>query len=107
VEVNIGLEDTKSGVMPENLRSFLSDMEQFENLKICGLMCIPPFGSSEKYFPVMQELFEKIRGTTGTGTDFDILSMGMSDDYPAAVKYGSTLVRIGSALFGERNYSHA
>ncbi|MDR0983791.1 MAG: YggS family pyridoxal phosphate-dependent enzyme [Ruminococcus sp.] len=102
VEVNIGLEVTKSGVLPENLRGFLTDMEQFENIEICGLMCIPPFGNSAEYFPAMQDLFEETRATHTTKTGFDTLSMGMSDDYEQAVKYGSTIVRIGSALFGRR-----
>ena len=95
VQVNIGAEQQKSGVLINDLENFLKDCEKHFNLNIIGLMCIPPIGnSSEKYFKEMQQL-NKIY-------NFDDLSMGMSSDYLDAVKYGSSYVRIGSKIFGNR-----
>jgi len=96
VQVNIGAEQQKSGVLINDLENFLKDCEKHFNLNIIGLMCIPPIGnSSEKYFKEMQQL-NKIY-------NFDDLSMGMSSDYLDAVKYGSSYVRIGSKIFGNRD----
>jgi len=95
VQVNIGAEQQKSGVLINDLEIFLKDCKKHFNLNIIGLMCIPPIGnSSEKYFKEMQQL-NKIY-------NFDDLSMGMSSDYLDAVKYGSSYVRIGSKIFGNR-----
>ena len=95
VQVNIGAEQQKSGVLINDLENFLKDCKKYFNLNIIGLMCIPPIGnSSEKYFKEMQQL-NKIY-------NFDDLSMGMSSDYLDAVKYGSSYVRIGSKIFGNR-----
>lgn len=95
VQVNIGAEQQKSGVLINDLENFLKDCKKYFNLNIIGLMCIPPIGnSSEKYFKEMQQL-NKIY-------NFDNLSMGMSSDYLDAVKYGSSYVRIGSKIFGNR-----
>ena len=96
VQVNIGAEQQKSGVLINDLEIFLKDCKKHFNLNIIGLMCIPPIGnSSEKYFNEMQQL-NKIY-------NFDDLSMGMSSDYLDAVKYGSSYVRIGSKIFGNRD----
>ena len=96
VQVNIGAERQKSGVLINDLEIFLKDCKKNYNLNIIGLMCIPPIGnSSEKYFKEMQQL-NKIY-------NFDDLSMGMSSDYLDAVKYGSSYVRIGSKIFGNRD----
>ena len=96
VQVNIGAEQQKSGVLINDLEIFLKDCKKNFNLNIIGLMCIPPIGnSSEKYFKEMQQL-NKIY-------NFDDLSMGMSSDYLDAVKYGSSYVRIGSKIFGNRD----
>ena len=95
VQVNIGAEQQKSGVLTNDLENFLKDCKKHFNLNIIGLMCIPPIGNSpEKYFKEMQQL-NKIY-------NFDNLSMGMSSDYLDAVKYGSSYVRIGSKIFGNR-----
>ena len=68
-------------------------------------MTIPPAGGNEKYFAAMQGLFENAKQKYSFLSGMDTLSMGMSGDYISAVKYGSTIVRIGSGLFGYRNYS--
>ena len=103
MQVNIGMEDTKSGFAPAELRdAVLRVAEECPRLRICGLMAIPPRQDSARWFGYVRELFEKIRGESVPGVDFRMLSMGMSGDFEEAVRYGSTQVRIGSAIFGQR-----
>lgn len=105
LEVNIGGEESKSGVAPTELIETAKAVSELENVRIRGLMTIPPAHCDEKYFALMQELFENSKQKYSFLSDMDTLSMGMSGDYASAVKYGSTIVRIGSGLFGYRNYS--
>ena len=105
VEVNIGNEDSKSGCDICELEELLLQIAELENINIKGLMTIPPAGGDEKYFAHMQELFYNATQSCSFFADADTLSMGMSGDYAAAVKYGSTIVRIGSGLCGYRNYT--
>ena len=94
IQVNLGKEKQKSGILEEELFDFYKYCKGL-NLNIIGLMCIPPFNQdSEKYFLRMQELNKKI--------GLKELSMGMSADYISAIKYDSTFVRIGSEIFGQR-----
>lgn len=102
-EVNIGGEKSKSGVSPDALEELLYGISEMKNISVQGLMTIPPPGD-EKYLYNMQCLFLDISLKNIDNIYMRILSMGMSSDYEAAVKYGSSLVRIGSALFGERAY---
>lgn len=104
-EVNIGGEDSKSGVSPDKLDELLSAIAPMENINVRGLMTIPPPVDSDIFLGRMGELFSKLKDNNSYGMNMDILSMGMTHDYADAVKYGSTLVRIGSGLFGARNYS--
>lgn len=104
IEVNIGDEISKSGISPECLESLLADVSKLQNIHVKGLMTIPPAGENEKFLCKMQELYLDISSKNIDNIDMEILSMGMSGDYEKAIKYGSTLVRIGSALFGARNY---
>lgn len=108
VEVNIGEEQTKSGVLPQFLPRFLEQMANFDRIHIRGMMAIPPICEDivqkEHYFSSMHQLFIDIGEKKIDNINMDFLSMGMSDDYPIAIKHGSNLVRIGSALFGRRNY---
>ena len=94
IQVNLGKEKQNSGILEEELFDFYKYCKGL-NLNIIGLMCIPPFNQdSTKYFLKMQELNKKI--------GLKELSMGMSGDYLNAIKYGSTFVRIGSDIFGQR-----
>lgn len=106
VEVNIGREETKSGVMPENLMDFVRDVSQFENLRIEGLMAIPPHDENEAkieaHFARMRQHFIDIETKKLDNVLMRTLSMGMTDDYPLAIRHGSTLIRVGRAIFGER-----
>ncbi len=102
IEVNIGGEESKSGVPEHEVRDLISEISQLKNIRIKGLMTIPPVGQSESSFERMQALFSDIRSEKYSNASMEILSMGMSSDYVLAVKYGSNIVRIGSAIFGSR-----
>ena len=108
IEVNIGEEDTKYGVKPENLERLYEYCLNKKNIKISGLMCIPPYSEdkeqSRKYFAKLRELKEKLESIYKTNLPH--LSMGMSDDFDVAIEEGATIVRIGTRIFGERNYSN-
>lgn len=108
IEVNIGNEDSKSGVSPAGLRSFLEQIADFDRISVRGLMAIPPVSDSdlekERYFAGMHKLFVDIGEKKLDNINMSFLSMGMSDDYLLAIKHGSNLVRLGSVLFGRRNY---
>ena len=102
IEVNIGDEESKSGVPENKVRELISEAAQLENIKIKGLMTIPPVGRSEESFERMQRLFCDLMTEKPDNVSMDILSMGMSSDYASAVRYGSNIVRIGSGIFGAR-----
>lgn len=101
-EVNIGGEASKSGICPEQLPELLEEMAQMPNIRVKGLMTIPPPGDNEKFLCKMQQLYLDISSKNMDNIDMDVLSMGMSGDYAKAIQYGSTLVRIGTGLFGAR-----
>ncbi len=108
VEVNIGGEEAKSGVAPEHLEELLGEMHELAGLHVCGLMTVPPILETERekreIFSKMYKLFVDIRAKKLDNIDMQELSMGMSGDYLEAILEGSTMVRIGSALFGKRHY---
>jgi len=98
IEVNIAGETSKNGVMPDGgLRELIALIRELPNIRLRGLMVIPPFDEDpEPYFAKTQKLFGDISGV-------DTLSMGMSGDYEKAILYGSNIVRLGTALFGNRH----
>lgn len=102
IEVNIGREESKGGVFPEELQDLVYHVSNCENLRLKGLMSIPPKEDAEKYFSAMQELYIDISSKKIDNINMSVLSMGMSSDFATAIKYGSNLVRIGSRLFGAR-----
>ncbi len=108
-EVNIGGELSKNGIPAEDLLSLAEEAGELSNVRVRGLMTIPPVdvnGSSERYFEKMQRLYCDLSAKTAGNDRFliDTLSMGMSGDFEKAILYGSTIVRIGSLLFGYRKY---
>ena len=105
-EINIGGEETKGGITPESAEEFCAQVRELPHIRLRGLMTIPPPGCGEDTFAQMQRLFSDLSTDKSVNTDgrFDTLSMGMSGDYETAVKHGSTIVRIGSGLFGYRKY---
>ena len=106
VEVNIGGEEQKTGVAPERLEELLYTMAALPGIRVRGLMTVPPILTApeeqRRVFSQMYKLFIDIRGKNIDNIRMDMLSMGMSSDYEQAILEGSTLVRIGSALFGRR-----
>lgn len=102
LQVNIGKEETKSGFFGEDVLEALRRAAELPGLKVRGLMTIPPRFSGEVCFRKMQELFLLCKEKKIEGTDFSVLSMGMSDDYREAIACGSTQIRLGRAIFGER-----
>lgn len=105
-EINIGEEETKGGVTPESAEEFCAQVRELPHIRLRGLMTIPPPGCGEDTFARMQGLFADLSTDKSVNADgaFDTLSMGMSGDYETAVRHGSTIVRIGSGLFGYRKY---
>lgn len=108
LEVNIGREENKSGVMPELLPELLDKVREIPAVKVRGLMAIPPIcenaQENSKFFDNMRKFFLDIKGKNIDNISMDILSMGMSDDYEEAIRCGANMVRVGSALFGARHY---
>lgn len=108
VEVNIGGEESKFGLDPVKLDETICEMSEIEGIKINGLMAIPPICTDEeenrKFFSNMYTMFLDIKAKKLDNVSMNILSMGMSDDYVSAILEGSTMVRVGSSLFGRRVY---
>ena len=111
IEINIANENTKNGVKPKELQHFVENMFIFSNIRMRGLMCVPPFvqnaDNNRVYFEKMLKLSvdnkKNILHNYFTPESDMILSMGMSNDYMAAIQEGANMVRIGSALFGARH----
>lgn len=107
IEVNIGGEESKSGAAPEEAERLAALASSLSHVRLRGLMAIPPVstgeGSNRKFFAAMHQLFVDLQGKKyDNESTMDILSMGMSKDYPDAILEGATLVRVGTALFGPR-----
>ncbi len=103
VEVNIGGEASKFGVVPENTRALVEEIALLPHVHIQGLMTVAPYESVEKirpYFCRMRELFESLDGLPNV--EMKWLSMGMSHDFEIAIEAGANLVRLGTAIFGPR-----
>ena len=109
VEVNIGDEESKGGCPVAELPALVDLARKAKNVRLRGLMCIPPVAETpednRRYFMEMRQLFVDTQNQMGDNeTELDCLSMGMSGDYKAAMDCGSTMVRVGSAIFGARDY---
>lgn len=108
LEVNIASEASKSGFDPADIFSVLDSAQPLAGVRIRGLMAIPPAAPSgdgnSRFFAQMQQLFVDIGAKKYDNSIMDFLSMGMSHDFVSAIEHGSNMVRIGSAIFGPRNY---
>lgn len=108
IEVNIAREDSKFGLFKEDIMSFIEEISQLKNIHVRGLMTSAPFvedpEDNRKYFRELFQLFVDIREKNIDNIDMDILSMGMTNDFEVAIEEGATMVRIGTAIFGNRNY---
>ena len=109
LEVNIAGESSKSGFLADEILPFMENIAQYPNVCVMGLMAIPPIsqkkGDNLKFFQKISDLCVDIRGKKYDNVKVDCLSMGMSGDFADAIACGSTMVRIGTAIFGARNYS--
>ena len=111
MEVNIGEEAAKSGFAAEDILPLVDRIDSFSNIRLRGLMAIPPIsrnpGDNLKFFLKMRQIYVDIRTKKNDNVSVDCLSMGMSGDFADAVAAGSTMVRIGTAIFGARDYTTA
>lgn len=109
LEVNVGGEESKSGFSPEEILPVVEKSIQYSNICLRGLMAIPPIshisGENQKFFQKMFHLSVDITNKIEDNVKVDCLSMGMSGDFQDAIACGSTMVRIGTAIFGARNYA--
>ena len=109
LEVNIGEEVSKSGFREEDILPLVEKRGEFPNICIKGLMAIPPIqqnhGENLKFFQKMYVLYVDIQEKINDNVMVDCLSMGMSGDFPEAICAGSTMIRVGTAIFGARNYA--
>ena len=109
LEVNIGQEESKSGFSADEILPLVEQFSKYPNICLRGLMAIPPIsqnsGDNRKFFQKMCSLAVDITTKNVDNIRVDILSMGMSDDFADAIACGSTMVRIGTAIFGQRHYA--
>ena len=109
LEINIGSEDSKTGFTVGDIPAVIEKLLTFPNIRVKGLMAIPPIcvnpGENDKFFQEMYNLSVDITAKTSDNVCMDILSMGMSDDYVDAIRWGSTMIRVGTAIFGARDYT--
>ena len=110
LEINIGGEEAKSGAAPEEAEELAYAVAALEGIRVRGMMTVPPVCDTERqvraYFSRMKKLFIDIRDKKIDNTCMDVLSMGMSSDFREAILEGSTMVRVGTALFGRRAPQH-
>ena len=108
LEVNIGGESSKSGFLADEILPFMENIAQYSNVCVMGLMAIPPIsqkkGDNVKFFQKISDLCVDIREKKYDNVSVNCLSMGMSADYADAVRCGSTMVRVGTSIFGARQY---
>lgn len=107
IEINIGREESKTGILIEDLDELLKASEKCTSVKILGLMAVIPEGSEEsckEYFRMMKNVWNDLRNSSFKNVTMKYLSMGMSSDYLSAIKEGANIVRIGQGIFGARNY---
>ena len=109
LEVNVGGEESKSGFSPEEVLPLIEQISEFRHIFVRGLMTIPPIsqnsGDNRKFFQKISQLSVDIRAKKYDNVLVNCISMGMSDDFEDAVACGSTMVRVGTAIFGKRNYA--
>lgn len=108
IQINIGREESKSGILKEGLQGLIEAIETCNYVLAKGIMVIIPKGdekNNRKYFKETKEIFDYLKVRKYKNIKMEVLSMGMTHDFNEAIEEGSTLVRIGQGIFGERNYS--
>ncbi len=107
IQINIAKEESKYGIYEEELENIIYAIEKCKNVKIKGIMSIIPKGSNEecaKYFGQVKNIFSLLQNKNFNNIEMKYLSMGMTGDYPIAIKEGSNMIRVGQGIFGKRNY---
>lgn len=109
IEVNVAKEESKFGIHPEELDAFIEEISHFSHIQVMGLMTIAPFvENAEENRPIFEHLRKLSVDIANKNIDniiMSVLSMGMTNDYQVAVEEGATMVRVGTGIFGERNYA--
>ncbi len=109
LEVNVAEEDTKFGLKVAEVENFIQQIKDFSNIKICGLMTIAPFVENPEenrvHFKRLRQLLLDINSKNIDNVNMNVLSMGMTNDYQVAIEEGSTMIRVGTGIFGERHYN--
>lgn len=109
VEVNVAKEESKFGLMPEDVEAFIDKVVAFPHIHVCGLMTIAPFVDDPEenrvHFQRLRKLSVDIEKKKSDNVSMSVLSMGMTNDYEIAIEEGATMVRVGTGLFGARNYA--
>lgn len=109
IEVNMAQEESKFGITSQETEELIRKISTFEHIRIKGLMTIAPYTDNPEtnrvYFRQMKKLSVDIRDKNIDNVSMDVLSMGMTGDYQVAIEEGSTMVRVGTGIFGERNYN--
>lgn len=110
VEINIANEDSKFGILPEDAEGFIRELAQKKHICVRGLMTVAPFvenpEENREYFRQMKQLLVDINAKKIDNVEMDMLSMGMTGDYEVAIEEGATMIRVGTGIFGERDYSN-
>ena len=108
LEINIGAEESKSGFTPEEAKAVAAAMDRYPHCRLRGLMAIPPIseksGSNCRFFEEIQRIAVDITTKNPHNSSMEVLSMGMTDDFEDAIACGSTMIRVGTAIFGARHY---
>ncbi|WP_129596385.1 YggS family pyridoxal phosphate-dependent enzyme [Anaerophilus nitritogenes] len=109
IQINVAKEDTKFGMYQEDVYDFLEKIKCFENIKVKGLMTIAPYEEDpeevRKYFKELKKIFEEIKTKAFSHVEMKYLSMGMTNDFQIAIEEGANIIRVGTGIFGERNYN--
>lgn len=108
LEVNIADEDTKFGIKPEAVLDLITQISKFQHIKVKGFMTVAPYVENPEknrvHFRNLRNLYVDIKSKNIDNVDIDILSMGMTNDYEVAIEEGATMIRVGTGIFGERDY---
>lgn len=108
LQINIGKEESKSGILLEELDLIIKEVEECKFVKVNGIMVIIPKGdenSNRKYFRQTKDIFNELKEKSFNNIEMKILSMGMTQDYKIAIEEGSNLIRVGEGIFGKRDYN--
>ncbi|OPJ63232.1 YggS family pyridoxal phosphate-dependent enzyme [Clostridium oryzae] len=109
IEINIGREENKTGLLLENLEELISEVEKCNNVKVSGIMTVIPIGNEDKcreYFKQVKNVFDSLAKRQFNNINMQYLSMGMTGDFKIAADEGSNMVRIGEGIFGKRIYNN-